>query len=181
MRTLEIAHRTRCECSEPVWLGDHQLMFRPRDSHDLRLLRTGFVIEPAAHVRWIHDHFGNSIAIASFEELVQHHPARAFARAARTPADRGIRPHLAVQLRGRGGTRLGALHRARLPEPEFDRRAVDEAVYGRRRWERHVRASEAAVHVHPAEAELHDAVRDRHAGAGRHSRAGAGPVAITPF
>lgn len=71
MRTLEIAHRTRYEYSEPVSLGDHRLMFRPRDSHDLRLLRTGLVIEPAAQVRWIHDPFGNSIAIASFEGTTQ--------------------------------------------------------------------------------------------------------------
>jgi len=66
MRTLEISHRTRYEYSEPVTLGEHRLMFRPRDSHDLRLLRTGLTIEPAAAVRWIHDAFGNSIAIATF-------------------------------------------------------------------------------------------------------------------
>jgi transglutaminase-like putative cysteine protease len=42
-------------------------MIRPRDSHDQRLLHTGLTIEPAAQVRWIHDPFGNSIAIASFE------------------------------------------------------------------------------------------------------------------
>jgi len=71
MRTLEIVHRTRYEYSEPVSLGDHRLMFRPRDSHDLRLLGTGLVIEPAAQVRWIHDPFGNSIAIASFEGPTQ--------------------------------------------------------------------------------------------------------------
>lgn len=71
MRTLEIVHRTRYEYSEPVNLGDHRLMFRPRDSHDLRLLHTGLAIEPAAHVRWIHDPFGNSIAIASFEGPTQ--------------------------------------------------------------------------------------------------------------
>ena len=71
MRTLEIVHRTRYEYSEPVTLGDHRLMFRPRDSHDLRLLHTGLTIEPAAQVRWIHDPFGNSIAIASFEGASQ--------------------------------------------------------------------------------------------------------------
>jgi len=71
MRTLEIVHRTRYEYSEPVSLGDHRLMFRPRDSHDLRLLGTGLVIEPAARVRWIHDPFGNSIAIASFDGPTQ--------------------------------------------------------------------------------------------------------------
>jgi transglutaminase-like putative cysteine protease len=67
MRTLEIVHRTRYEYSPPVTLGDHRLMFRPRDSHDLRLLHTGLSIVPVAQVRWIHDPFGNSIAIASFE------------------------------------------------------------------------------------------------------------------
>ena len=66
MRTLEIVHRTRYEYAEPVTLNDYRLMFRPRDSHDLRLLHTALVIEPAAAVRWIHDPFGNSIAIASF-------------------------------------------------------------------------------------------------------------------
>ena len=66
MRTLEIVHRTRYEYAGPVTLNDYRLMFRPRDSHDLRLLHTGLVIEPAASVRWIHDPFGNSIAIASF-------------------------------------------------------------------------------------------------------------------
>ena len=66
MRTLEISHRTRYEYSAPVTLGEHRLMFRPRDSHDLRLLHTNLTIDPAAAVRWIHDPFGNSIAIASF-------------------------------------------------------------------------------------------------------------------
>lgn len=67
MRTLEIVHHTRYDYSAPVALGEYRLMFRPRDSHDLRLLHTGLTIEPTASVRWIHDPFGNSIAIASFE------------------------------------------------------------------------------------------------------------------
>jgi len=68
MRTLEIVHRTRYDYAEPVVLADYRLMFRPRDSHDLRLLHTGLVIDPVAQVRWIHDPFGNSIAIASFPD-----------------------------------------------------------------------------------------------------------------
>jgi transglutaminase-like putative cysteine protease len=52
--------------------GEHRLMTRPRDSHDLRLLDTALTIEPAAsHVRWMHDVFGNSIAIVSFESPAQ--------------------------------------------------------------------------------------------------------------
>jgi transglutaminase-like putative cysteine protease len=68
MHRLEIVHQTQYQYSGPVTLGDYRLMFRPRDSHDLRLLGTNLVIEPAAEVRWIHDPFGNSIAIASFGE-----------------------------------------------------------------------------------------------------------------
>src|SRR5262249_20360653 len=71
MRTLEIVHRTRYQYSAPVTLGEHRLMFRPRDSHDLRLLHTGLAIEPAARVRWIHDPFGNSIAITTFDGPTQ--------------------------------------------------------------------------------------------------------------
>ena len=67
MRKLEIVHRTHYLYAAPVTLGDHRLMFRPRDSHDLRLLGTSLAIEPAAQVRWVHDAFGNSIAIASFD------------------------------------------------------------------------------------------------------------------
>ena len=44
-------------------------MCRPRDSHDLRLLDTGIKITPQpAALRWMHDVFGNSIAIATFSE-----------------------------------------------------------------------------------------------------------------
>ena len=43
-------------------------MLRPRDSHDLRLIQTSLNISPSASLRWLHDVFGNSIAIASFTE-----------------------------------------------------------------------------------------------------------------
>ncbi len=52
----------------PVEFGEHRLMSRPRDSHDLRLLDTGLLIEPTpAAIRWIHDVFGNSIALVQFD------------------------------------------------------------------------------------------------------------------
>jgi transglutaminase-like putative cysteine protease len=44
-------------------------MLRPRDSHDLRLIETSLNISPSASIRWVHDVFGNSIAVASFSEL----------------------------------------------------------------------------------------------------------------
>jgi transglutaminase-like putative cysteine protease len=82
---LTVLHRTTYRYRRAVRFGEHRLMFRPRDSHDLRLLDTSLLITPAASVRWLHDVFGNSVAIARFsataEELVlessfrvQHYP-----------------------------------------------------------------------------------------------------------
>jgi transglutaminase-like putative cysteine protease len=65
---LNVRHTTVYRYSRPVRLGDHRLMLRPRDSHDLRLMQTSLKFSPAASVRWIHDVFGNSVAIASFAE-----------------------------------------------------------------------------------------------------------------
>jgi transglutaminase-like putative cysteine protease len=67
MKTLQVRHRTVYRYRTPVRFGDHRLMFRPRDSHDLRLLDSRLAISPEAKTRWMHDVFGNSIAIASIE------------------------------------------------------------------------------------------------------------------
>jgi transglutaminase-like putative cysteine protease len=68
MARLTVRHVTLYRYRRPVGFGEHRLMFRPRDSHDLRLIRTALTIEPAAEVRWLHDVFSNSIAIASFRD-----------------------------------------------------------------------------------------------------------------
>jgi transglutaminase-like putative cysteine protease len=66
---LCVTHRTQYLYQQPVALGQHRLMCRPRDSHDLRLLDTGLTITPQpTELRWMHDVFGNSIAIARFDE-----------------------------------------------------------------------------------------------------------------
>ncbi|HZP12171.1 MAG TPA: transglutaminase family protein [Nevskiaceae bacterium] len=87
MTILQVEHRTTYRYAKPVSFGEHRMMFRPRDSHDLRLIDTALSITPAATVRWLHDVFGNSIGIASFAapaaELVfesrfraEHFPAK---------------------------------------------------------------------------------------------------------
>lgn len=43
-------------------------MLRPRDSHDLRLIEASLAIRPEAQLHWIHDVFGNSVAVAEFTE-----------------------------------------------------------------------------------------------------------------
>lgn len=66
---LTVNHTTTYRYARPVAFNEHRLMFRPRDSHDMRLLSTRLNISPSAQVRWLHDVFGNSIAIASFTEM----------------------------------------------------------------------------------------------------------------
>ena len=68
MTRIVVRHATLYRYRRPVGFGEHRLMFRPRDSHDLRLIRTALTIEPAAEVRWLHDVFSNSIAIAGFRD-----------------------------------------------------------------------------------------------------------------
>ena len=68
MTILSVRHRTEYKYATPVTFGEHRMMMRPRDSHDLRLLDTSLAISPTASVRWLHDVFGNSVAIANFAE-----------------------------------------------------------------------------------------------------------------
>jgi transglutaminase-like putative cysteine protease len=65
MAILNVRHTTTYRYSRPVRFGDHRLMLRPRDSHDLRLIQTSLQCSPPAALRWRYDVFGNSIAIAS--------------------------------------------------------------------------------------------------------------------
>jgi transglutaminase-like putative cysteine protease len=68
MRRLKVSHVTIYDYANPVRFGDHRMMLRPRDSHDLRIISTHLHItpEPSA-VRWLHDVHGNSVAVASFD------------------------------------------------------------------------------------------------------------------
>jgi hypothetical protein len=67
MSFLTVNHSTVYRYSAPVALGEHRMMFRPRESHDLRLIRTGLAITPRpAQLRWLHDTFDNSVAVATF-------------------------------------------------------------------------------------------------------------------
>jgi transglutaminase-like putative cysteine protease len=68
MRLLTVRHITTYRYSEPIELGEHRMMFRPRESHDLRLLKARLDIRPRpAHVRFLHDVFDNSVGVAVFD------------------------------------------------------------------------------------------------------------------
>ena len=67
MTLLAVRHVTTYRYRQPVSFGEHRVMFRPRDSYDQRLLDARIEIGPApSAMRWIHDVFGNCVAIARF-------------------------------------------------------------------------------------------------------------------
>jgi transglutaminase-like putative cysteine protease len=67
-KRFTVRHVSTYRYAEPVAFGEHRMMFRPRASHDLRLVATDLVITPApARLHWLHDVFDNSVAVANFD------------------------------------------------------------------------------------------------------------------
>jgi len=61
----DITHTTCYRYSSPVTFGEHRVMFRPRDSHDQRVLATDLQVSPEAVVRMIQDPHSNSVALVT--------------------------------------------------------------------------------------------------------------------
>jgi transglutaminase-like putative cysteine protease len=69
MTIYAVHHHTTYRYKRPVRLGRHQLLFRPRDSFDQRLLDCRITVRPEpADIRWIHDVFGNCVTLVDFAE-----------------------------------------------------------------------------------------------------------------
>jgi transglutaminase-like putative cysteine protease len=67
MQLLTVRHLTTYRYRRPVSFGDHRMMLRPRDGFDQRLIEARIDISPEpVELRWAHDVFGNSVAIARF-------------------------------------------------------------------------------------------------------------------
>ena len=72
MTVFSVHHTTTYRYRQPVRLGSHQLMFRPRDSFDQRLLDCQLKVTPEpADIRWIHDVFGNCVTLVDFNSSCQ--------------------------------------------------------------------------------------------------------------
>jgi transglutaminase-like putative cysteine protease len=68
MPLLKVCHVTTYRYRQPVAFGEHRIMVRPRDGHDQRLIATDIDITPVpASLRWVHDVFGNCVALARFD------------------------------------------------------------------------------------------------------------------
>jgi transglutaminase-like putative cysteine protease len=68
--TLRIHHKTTYRFRQPVSLGPHRLMLRPRETRDLRLMSNTLAITPTATVTWAHDVFGNAVGTATFSTMI---------------------------------------------------------------------------------------------------------------
>ena len=61
---FDITHTTHYRYAQPVQLGQHRVLFRPRDSHDLRVLATDMqVFPPPLEIRLVQDAYSNSVAL----------------------------------------------------------------------------------------------------------------------
>ncbi len=68
MTILTVRHVTTYRYRRPVAFGEHRMMFRPRDSYDQRLIDSRLLITPEpVSIHWIHDPFGNCVALARFK------------------------------------------------------------------------------------------------------------------
>ncbi len=59
----DIVHTTIYRYSQPVSFGEHRVMFRPRDSHDQRVVATDLTVSPTSIISMIQDPHSNSIAL----------------------------------------------------------------------------------------------------------------------
>jgi len=64
----DIVHTTVYNYQQPVTFGEHRVMFRPRDSHDQRVLATDLEVSPEADIRLILDAHSNSVALVQPSE-----------------------------------------------------------------------------------------------------------------
>src|ERR1700687_673165 len=68
MSIINVRHTTTYRYKQAVALGEHRLMFRPRDSWDQRLLDANLKISPnPSSIRWVHDVFGNCVTVVEFD------------------------------------------------------------------------------------------------------------------
>jgi len=66
MARLRIVHRTAYSYTKPVVLGQHRLVLRPLEGHDLNVTSMTLEIEPSHQLIWTRDVFGNSVALVRF-------------------------------------------------------------------------------------------------------------------
>ncbi|HKX63842.1 MAG TPA: transglutaminase family protein, partial [Rhizomicrobium sp.] len=69
MAFFHIHHHTSYRYNQPVRLGPHRLVLRPRESLELRLVSMDIRTAPLSRITWASDVFGNAIATAEFDTI----------------------------------------------------------------------------------------------------------------
>ena len=132
MVALNIHHTTIYRYAQPVSLGPHRLMLRPRESRELRLISSALTVTPPATVTWAYDVFGNAIATAGFHDMTDTLTIEASAEIELDAADWPVFDIAASAITypfsyaGDDWTDLGALTVQQYPDPE--RRLSDWAA-----------------------------------------------------
>lgn len=67
MQRYKIVHQTYYNFSDPVTLGQHELLLRPREDHTQRIQSFNLRIKPDATLKWHRDVEGNSVGVANFK------------------------------------------------------------------------------------------------------------------
>lgn len=63
MKRIRIQHITEYQFPGPVEFTDHQLLLRPREGHDIRIVSSMLEVSPAYEAKWYRDIYGNSVGM----------------------------------------------------------------------------------------------------------------------
>jgi transglutaminase-like putative cysteine protease len=88
MTILTVRHVTVYRYRVPVAFGDHRMMFRPRDGYDQKVLDDTLTIVPhPKEIRWLHDVFGNFVALTNFDARADELSFASHIRLEHTPSN----------------------------------------------------------------------------------------------
>ncbi len=59
---MRIVHTTEYHYKEVVTFGVHRVLMRPREGHDIRIMKAAVEVSPSCSIDWVRDIQGNSIA-----------------------------------------------------------------------------------------------------------------------
>ena len=183
MPLLTINHKTVYRYSRPVAFGEHRIMLRPRDGHDLRVLSGSLEIEPqpiaALDPRRVRQQRcdrdlrrARRRAIVTSTVTVEHSPEEEFALTADDP---GL--FLSVPLRRRGIPGPAAVHHAAIWRSQRRTVRMGAEVHAERRPDADLQHPERHDAWHPRGLQLPQAPRAGHPASARHAADRSAPAA----
>jgi len=65
LTSLAVEHVTTYHYHKPVRFGQHRLMFRPREGHDVQVIEAGLDVNVPARIDWMQDTQSNSVTLVT--------------------------------------------------------------------------------------------------------------------